>query len=90
MRKKTLTGLVSAGIGMMFAALLAGGCASSEYEIAENWAVLDSDTPIYFAEYDVFCLYPSQVEKGSSTHVNWLQGSVGDDIRREVEQRLPA
>ena len=90
MRKKSLFGTVAGAIAVVFLVLLAGGCASSEYEIAENWAVLDSDTPIYFAEYDVFCLYPSQVEKGSSTHVNWLQGSVGDDIRREVEQRLPA
>ena len=90
MRKKTLIGLVSAGIGMVLSALRAGGCATSEYEIAENWAVLDSDTPVYLAEYDVFCLEPSQVEKGIDTHVNWLQGTVGDDIRREAMQRLAA
>ena len=90
MRKKSLFGTVAGAIAVVSLGLLAGGCASSEYEIAENWAVLDSDTPVYFAEYDVFCLEPSQVERGDSTHVNWLQGSIGDDIRREVAQRLPA
>ena len=91
MRKKSLVGLVSAGIGMVFSVLLAGGCSSSRYELAENWVALDSDTPLFFAEYDVFYLYPSQVESADDpAYVNRMQGMVGDNLRREVEHRLPA
>ena len=76
--------------GLLTAALLAfaaAGCSSSLYDDMENWAVNDGDTPEFFAEYDVFYLYPSY-RKDGSRYLNWMESGVADGIRRSVLQPL--
>lgn len=50
------------------------------YDDPKNWAVLDSSIPIFASDYDVFFLYPTQVQEVSGYYFNWLSGSDGHDI----------
>ena len=57
------------------------GCSSSLYENPENWACIDTDTPVFFAQYDLIYLYPSQEEKAENGYMNWISGNAGRDVR---------
>jgi len=77
----------------VFGALLLtlSGCSYSMYEDAENWAVLDSDIPVFFAEYDLIYLYPSCEEKAESGYyMNWISGNVGSELRGYVRLMISA
>ncbi len=54
------------------------------YDDQKNWVVLDSCVPTYFAEYDIFYLYPSQMETLDSEYLNWLQGNQALEIHNYV------
>lgn len=83
--------------GAAAALLLAGagaGCGSL-YDDSENWAVVDNDVPTYYADYDVFYLYPSfklgdkpSGEGAPSLYLNWMKDGAGEDIRRLVSLPL--
>ena len=78
--------------GVFGALLLAvSGCSHSMYEDPENWAVLDNDTPVFFAEYDLIYLYPTCEEKTVSGHyMNWISGSIGNELRGYVRLMITA
>ena len=75
----------------------AAGC-SSLYDEADNWVIENNDIPEYFAEYDVFYLYPSShlssrsLQNGDPAvhranpdkYLNWLKDGVSEDLRRNV------
>ena len=81
-------------IGVLAAVLLAGagaGCGGSLYDNSENWVVVDNDVPVYYAEYDVFYLYPSALkgappsgEDAPVQYLNWMKKGISEDIRRFV------
>lgn len=54
------------------------------YDDPKNWVVLDSCIPTFFAEYDIFYLYPTQMEKLDSNYLNWLQGNQVHEIHNYV------
>lgn len=65
-------------------AWLAGaGCAADFYDDSRNWVVRNSEIPAYSTEYDVFFLYPSQIETSVDT-LNWTHGGLSENIRRYV------
>ena len=67
---------------------LAAGCAASLYEDTENWAVEGNDTPEFYAEYDLFYLYPSHTNNSNGKYWNWLADGVSEETRREVALTL--
>lgn len=61
--------------------LVTSGCFSSIYEDSENWAAIDSDTPEFFANYDLIYLYPCQEKSSEYNYMNWAVGNVGMETR---------
>ena len=57
------------------------GCSTSPYDDPENWAIIDSDTPVFFSQYDLIYLYPCQEKKSEGPYMNWVSGSVGKETR---------
>ena len=80
--------IVSALCGALLL-LTVSGC-TSMYEDPENWAVVDSDTPAFFSEYDLIFLYPTQEENPYGGHMNWMFGNVGEETRRYVRLVIAA
>ena len=66
------------------ALLFVSGCSTSLYEATENWAIVDNDTPAFFAQYDLIFLYPTQEEESERGYMNWVSGNVGEEVRRYV------
>ncbi|MBR4674995.1 MAG: DUF3089 domain-containing protein [Victivallales bacterium] len=54
------------------------------YDDQKNWVVLDSCVPTYYSEFDIFYLYPTQMEKLDSEYLNWLQGNQVHEIHNYV------
>ena len=83
--------------GVSAAVLLAAavaGCGSL-YDDSENWVVEDNDVPTYYADYDVFYLYPSYFlgdppsgEDAPVQYLNWMKDGVSEDLRRLVSLPL--
>ena len=75
---------------VFFAAILclAAGCTASLYEDTENWAAEGNDSPEFFAEYDIFFLYPSLTNNSPGKYWNWMADGMSEEIRREVAQPL--
>ena len=86
---RNFLGFVSCVCGALLL-LAASGCSSSIYQNSENWAVVDSDTPSFFAEYDLIFLYPTQEEAPYNGYMNWLYGNVGEETRRYVRLVIAA
>ena len=82
------TGTLAAGV--LAAVWFLTGCSSSIYRDQNNWAVIENDTPAFFAEYDLIYLYPCQELESESGHMNWVYGSTGEETRRYVQQIIAA
>lgn len=66
-------------------AVLAGGCAGKAfYDDSRNWAIRNNEIPGYSSEYDVFFLYPSQIEHTSGETLNWKHEGLEGQVRRYV------
>ena len=87
--RKSFRGFLLAGLGAILLTAVSG-CSSSMYNETENWAIIDSDTPAYFVEYDLIFLYPSQEEVAENGYMNWIYGNIGDEIRRYVRLVIAA
>ncbi len=82
----------------LFMLLFLTGCQSSItkgisltkdfYDDPKNWAVLDSSIPLFASDYDVFFVYPTQVEKLPGLYFNWLSGSAGHDVHNYVTLQM--
>lgn len=77
-------------VGAFAAVWFLTGCSSSIYRDQNNWAVIENDTPAFFAEYDLIYLYPSLELEPEGGCMNWVSGSTGDDVRRYVQQVIAA
>lgn len=78
--RKCLFEIIS-GIAAALLLSAVSGCSSSLYDDAENWAILDNDTPAFYSQYDLIYLYPSQEEKCENGYLNWISGNVGKEVR---------
>ena len=78
------------GICGVLLLLSSAGCFSSLYDDSENWAVVDNDTPVFFADYDLIFLYPTQEENPYGGHMNWMFGNIGEETRRYVRLVISA
>ena len=78
--RKLFFGFISGAAAAILLSVVSG-CSTSLYEDTENWASIDSDTPVFFARYDLVYLYPCQERKSESPYMNWISGNVGKDIR---------
>ena len=87
--RKSFRGFMLVGLAALLLAA-ASGCSSSMYEETENWAIIDSDTPTYFVDYDLIFLYPSQEQVAENGYMNWVYGNIGDEIRRYVRLVIAA
>lgn len=72
----------------LVAAAVASGCTAGLYDDSDNWVVRDSDTPEFFAEHDVFYVYPSVRNHLDGKYLNWVQDGIGEEVRRTVSQPL--
>lgn len=70
--------------------LLTSGCSSSMYEDSSNWALIDSDTPVFFADYDLIFLYPTCEERSDGGYLNWVSGNTGRELRGYVRLVISA
>lgn len=86
--RKLFLGFVSVVCGALLLAV--SGCSSSMYEDPENWAIIDNDTPPFFAQYDLIFLYPSQDDVSEGGYMNWVYGGVGEELRRYVRMVISA
>lgn len=86
MRKISFFNAGMLAIGALAALWCVTGCSSSLYRDQNNWAIIDSDTPSFFAEYDLFYLYPCQELESEAGYMNWVYGNTGEEVRRYVQQ----
>ena len=54
------------------------------YDSPKNWACLDSSIPIFASDYDVFFVYPTQIQKAAGLYFNWLSGNQGHEVHNYV------
>ena len=54
------------------------------YDDVKNWVVLDSSIPVFASDFDVFLLYPTQVDLLNGYYINWQNGTQGRDIYNYV------
>ena len=86
--RKLFLGFISGVFGAVL--LFVSGCSTSLYEAPENWAIVDCDTPAFFAQYDLIFLYPTQEAESERGYMNWVSGHVGDEVRRYVRLVISA
>ena len=80
MKRNTLFALLM----LMLAGGLGAGCASHFYEDSRNWVLRNNEIPAYSSEFDVFYLYPTQVQHTSGETMNWEQAGIALETRRYV------
>ena len=69
--------------------LFCAGCRGSAfYDDSCNWVIRNNEIPAYSSEYDVFYLYPSQLEHTSGPTLNWFHEGVTERIRHYAEVML--
>lgn len=90
MRRISLFRAAALALGVIAAVRLLTGCSSSIYRDQNNWAIIDNDTPAFFAEYDLIYLYPCQELESESGYMNWVYGNTGEEIRRYVQMVISA
>ena len=90
MRRISLFKAGALAAGVFAAVWLLTGCSSSIYRDQSNWAVIDNDTPAFFAEYDLIYLYPTQELEPEGGYLNWVSGHTGDELRRYVQAIISA
>lgn len=72
--------------GLVAAVLVASGCSGSPfYENPANWVIRESSTPPFSVEYDMFFMYPSQVQKTAGETYNWMHKHHFEDTYRYVK-----
>ena len=71
--------------------VVCSGCTNYRiYDDTNSWAAMDSDIPAFFATYDLFYLYPSQVKSTHSAYMDWMHDNLAENIRRRVTSQTSA
>lgn len=66
---------------LLIALMALCGCASPDpYQKIGNWALRQNAVPRYFADYDVFYVYPTLLREGEGEVMNWAKGTIAGRV----------